>query len=158
MIIYYYILMLIHYSLLIHSQCGNLHMTFCTPGVSSTGTATGIWSRTFTWHWIRWRAQWPSSGDRSLELSSLSTVWRSWELLPFTEVRTLHIEVNRHDDYFVLLFLMWQNIHPWWHLFWILLLYTRLYFICDVFYMSAVFTALPVIYCDIEMATSVEHV
>jgi len=77
---------LIYFSLF-NSQCGSLHMTSCMPGVSDTGTATGIWFRTFTWPWIRWRAQWPSSGDRLLELSSLPTAWRSWGHLPSSEVR-----------------------------------------------------------------------
>ncbi len=70
-----------------NSQCGSLHMTSCIPGVSSMGTVTGIWSRTFTWPWIKWRTQWPGSGDGLLELSLRSTAWRSWGHPPSSEIR-----------------------------------------------------------------------
>lgn len=74
-----YDLHFIQYFLLCFSRCGSPPMTFCTPGVCVTETATGTWSRIYTCSWTKLKTLPPSSGGSWPAPSSQWTVLISFE-------------------------------------------------------------------------------
>lgn len=64
-------------SLLVCRPCGSRHTTSWSRGQLRLAIATGMWSKSFTWAWTRWRTPSPNAGSTWPARSSWSTAWMS---------------------------------------------------------------------------------